>query len=178
MIPEKLTKLSLELARSNCRSSIRKSGIWWEYRRERSRPDESPAIDTGAHTFGQARCSTIQPRLSNWQGTGAPDPILASGYLNTLQGECGNGGLVDNDPSTGTTFDNNYYSNLLVNSGTFHSDQALLSDGGGTAASVNTFAGSQSQFFAQFVGGMLNMGRIPMPSGAFGEVRLNCRKAN
>ncbi|CAM6121126.1 unnamed protein product [Calypogeia fissa] len=137
---------------------------------------------SGAHTFGKTQCGTISPRLYNFQNSGTADPTINSAYLGTLQGECPNGGststTVDLDQATPVVFDNAYYANLLTGKGTLFSDQALESEGGSTASTVNGYSGNQNQFFDQFANSVIKMGRIGPPSGSTGQVRLNCRKVN
>ncbi|XVF47534.1 hypothetical protein PTKIN_Ptkin03bG0116500 [Pterospermum kingtungense] len=71
---------------------------------------------SGAHTFGRAQCETFMERLYNFNCTGNPDPTLNTTCLEILRQVCPQGGngtvLVNLDPKTPNTFDNNYYTNL------------------------------------------------------------------
>jgi peroxidase len=81
------------------------------------------------------------------------------------------------DLQTPTVFENNYYKNLLSKKGLLHSDQELF-NGGATDALVQSYVGSQSTFFADFVTGMIKMGDITPLTGSNGQIRKNCRRVN
>ncbi|KAK7278808.1 hypothetical protein RJT34_23846 [Clitoria ternatea] len=138
---------------------------------------------SGAHTFGRAQCQFFSQRLFNFSGSGSPDPTLNSTYLATLQQNCpqnGNGSTLNNlDPSTSDTFDNNYFSNLLINMGLLQTDQELFStNGSSTISIVNNFANNQTAFFQAFAQSMINMGNISPLTGSQGEIRTDCKKVN
>ncbi|QCE05178.1 peroxidase [Vigna unguiculata] len=138
---------------------------------------------SGAHTFGRAQCQFFSQRLFNFSGTGSPDPTLNSTYLATLQQNCpqnGSGSTLNNlDPSTPDTFDNNYFTNLLINQGLLQTDQELFStNGSSTISIVNNFANNQSAFFQAFAQSMINMGNISPLTGTQGEIRTDCKKVN
>ncbi|XP_047179608.1 peroxidase A2-like [Vigna umbellata] len=138
---------------------------------------------SGAHTFGRAQCQFFSQRLFNFSGTGSPDPTLNSTYLATLQQNCpqnGSGSTLNNlDPSTADTFDNNYFTNLLINMGLLQTDQELFStNGSSTISIVNNFANNQSAFFETFAQSMINMGNISPLTGTQGEIRTDCKKVN
>ncbi|XP_014512207.1 peroxidase A2 [Vigna radiata var. radiata] len=138
---------------------------------------------SGAHTFGRAQCQFFSQRLFNFSGTGSPDPTLNSTYLATLQQNCpqnGSGSTLNNlDPSTSDTFDNSYFTNLLINMGLLQTDQELFStNGSSTISIVNNFANNQSAFFETFAQSMINMGNISPLTGTQGEIRTDCKKIN
>ncbi|KAH7440107.1 hypothetical protein KP509_04G091600 [Ceratopteris richardii] len=142
---------------------------------------QDTVVLSGAHTIGQARCVSFNSRLYNFSGTGSPDPSINPSYLQTLQNTCPQGAnanaLSPLDVSTGTVFDNAYYTNLQVNEGLLLSDQELTSDSN-TAPLAATYAGSQSAFFSAFGQSIVKMGNISPLTGAQGEIRQNCRLVN
>ncbi|GLJ13165.1 hypothetical protein SUGI_0206650 [Cryptomeria japonica] len=129
---------------------------------------------SGGHTIGQARCTTFRSHIYN-------ETNIDSTFATSLQGSCPFSGGDDNlssiDVQTSTTFDNQYYVNLLSQKGLFHSDQELF-NGGSADSQVTTYANNQSSFFADFAEAMVNMGNINPLTGSSGEVRTNCRKIN
>lgn len=100
-------------------------------------------------------------------------------FAETLKKKCpkpnknGNAGqFLD---STASTFDNNYYKQLLAGKGVFGSDQALYGDYR-TKWMVESFANDQSLFFKEFAASMVKIGNVGVME--HGEVRLNCRVVN
>lgn len=77
--------------------------------------------------------------------------------------------------STASTFDNNYYKQLLAGKGVFGSDQALYTDYR-TRWIVESFDKDQSLFFREFAASMVKLGNVGVIEN--GEVRLNCRVVN
>ncbi|XP_014512063.1 peroxidase A2-like [Vigna radiata var. radiata] len=138
---------------------------------------------SGAHTFGRSQCQFFSQRLFDFNGTGNPDPTLNTTYLSSLQQNCpqnGNGAtLNDLDLSTPDTFDNDYFTNLLIHKGLLQTDQELFStDGASTISIVNNFANNQSAFFEAFAQSMINMGNISPLTGTQGQIRTDCKKVN
>ncbi|XP_022153786.1 peroxidase A2-like [Momordica charantia] len=138
---------------------------------------------SGAHTFGRAKCRVFAQRLNNFNGTGSPDPTLDPTYRDELVVACPTGELNNQialDVTTPDAFDNSYFTNLRNKRGLLQSDQELFStfDAAETIAIVTGFAGSQSDFFAQFGRSMINMGNISPLTGTDGEIRLNCGRVN
>ncbi|RDX79305.1 Peroxidase 15, partial [Mucuna pruriens] len=137
---------------------------------------------SGAHTFGRAHCSLFSDRLYNFSGTGKPDPTLDTSYLQQLRTKCPNGGpnnLVNFDPTTPDTIDNNYYSNLQVKKGLLQSDQELFSTtGADTINIVNKFSSDPKAFFDSFEASMIKMGNIAVLTGNKGEIRKQCNFVN
>jgi peroxidase len=129
---------------------------------------------SGAHTIGQARCTTFRNRIYN-------DSNINASFATSVKANCPSTGGDDTlsplDVLTPTTFDNKYYSNLKSQKGLFHSDQELF-NGGSTDSQVTTYSNNQNTFFTDFATAMVNMGNISPLTGTSGEIRTNCRKAN
>ncbi|VYS54847.1 unnamed protein product [Arabidopsis thaliana] len=138
---------------------------------------------SGGHTFGKAQCQFVTPRLYNFNGTNRPDPSLNPTYLVELRRLCpqnGNGTvLVNFDSVTPTTFDRQYYTNLLNGKGLIQSDQVLFSTpGADTIPLVNQYSSNTFVFFGAFVDAMIRMGNLKPLTGTQGEIRQNCRVVN
>ncbi|KAJ0979232.1 hypothetical protein J5N97_014706 [Dioscorea zingiberensis] len=130
----------------------------------------------GAHTIGQARCTSFRGHIYN-------DTDIDSSFAKTRQGSCpkasgsGDNNLAPLDLQTPTTFDNNYFKNLVNKKGLLHSDQQLF-DGGSTDSQVRSYSNNPSTFFSDFAAAMIKMGDISPLTGSSGEIRKNCRKTN
>ncbi|XP_030450996.2 peroxidase 4-like [Syzygium oleosum] len=130
----------------------------------------------GAHTIGQARCTNFRARIYN-------ESNIDSSFARTTKSNCprmtgvGDNNLAGLDFQSATSFDNNYYVNLVKKRGLLHSDQQLF-NGGSTDSLVRTYAKSQGTFFKDFVTSMINMGDIKPLTGSNGEIRKNCRRVN
>ncbi|RRT76470.1 hypothetical protein B296_00006350, partial [Ensete ventricosum] len=81
---------------------------------------------SGAHTIGQARCTTFRSHVYNDANV---DASFASTRKQTCPASGGNNNLVPLDLQTPTSFDNRYYQNLVVRQGLLHSDQELFNNG-------------------------------------------------
>ncbi|KAH9314531.1 hypothetical protein KI387_023158, partial [Taxus chinensis] len=131
---------------------------------------------SGAHTIGQARCTTFRARIYN-------DNNIDKAFANSLKASCpsttgsADSNLAPLDLVTPTGFDNNYYKDLTSKKGVFHSDQELF-NGGSTDSQVTTYSTSQNTFFTDFAAAMVRMGNITPLTGASGQIRKNCRKPN
>ncbi|KAL0367814.1 UNVERIFIED_CONTAM: Peroxidase 40 [Sesamum radiatum] len=136
---------------------------------------------SGAHTMGKARCSSFSARINSSSIiSNSPDVNLQ--YLQSLQQLCSqsdaNTTLADLDHITPTTFDNQYYVNLVSGEGLLGSDQALLTGNEETRSIIECYAGDVETFFEDFKMAMLKMGRLQQANGGDGEVRRNCRAVN
>lgn len=129
---------------------------------------------SGAHTIGQARCTTFRARVYN-------ESSIDTSFATSVKANCPSAGgdntLSPLDVVTPTTFDNNYYTDLGSQKGLLHSDQQLFS-GGSTNSQVTTYSANQNTFFTDFAAAMVNMGNISPLTGTSGQVRKNCRKVN
>ncbi|MQM16182.1 hypothetical protein Taro_049135 [Colocasia esculenta] len=137
---------------------------------------------SGAHTIGQAHCTSISSRLYNFSTTASTDPSLDATYASQLKQSCPQGStdaslVVPMDPPSPTVVDSSYYKNLLVNRGLFESDQALMSSTL-TAAQVRLYSTNEAAFKLRFAQAMVKMGQIGVLTGTSGEIRLNCKVIN
>ncbi|KZV14728.1 peroxidase 40-like [Dorcoceras hygrometricum] len=132
---------------------------------------------SGAHTMGKARCFTFNGRISS--GSNGPDVNLE--FLQSLQQLCSgsdaNATLADLDHMTPSTFDNEYYVNLLSGEGLLGSDQALVTGSVDTQQLVESYVDDMGAFFEDFKSAMLKMGSLASSEND-GEIRRNCRIVN
>ncbi|XP_057961836.1 peroxidase 27-like [Malania oleifera] len=135
----------------------------------------------GGHTIGTSHCFAFSSRLYNFTGKGDSDPSLDSNYIPKLRRKCKPGdanSLVEMDPGSFKTFDENYYKLVSKRRGLFQSDAALLDDSE-TKAYVKLQATTHgSTFFKDFGVSMVNMGRIGILTGNTGEIRKQCAMVN
>jgi len=138
------------------------------------------AIAIGAHTIGNARCTSFRQRLYN-SSNGEPDSSLDQYYAAALRFRCPRSGGDQNlfflDYATPYKFDNYYFKNILANKGLLSSDQILLTNLE-SAELVKTYAENNDIFFEQFAKSMIKMGNISPLTNSMGEIRKNCRQIN
>lgn len=79
--------------------------------------------------------------------------------------------------TTSDKFDNNYYKNLVSNSGLLQSDQALMGDNR-TAEMVMYYSKSLFLFPRDFGVSMVKMASTGVLTGQNGQIRKNCRAVN
>ncbi|PAN51894.1 hypothetical protein PAHAL_9G627800 [Panicum hallii] len=138
---------------------------------------------SGAHTIGNAHCSSFDSRLYSYGPNAAgQDPSMDPTYLAALAQQCpqqpaGADGTVAMDPVTPTAFDTNYYASIVAKRGLLASDQALLADPT-TAAQVVGYTNSPDTFQTDFAAAMVKMGAIGVLTGTAGTIRATCRVAN
>ena len=135
----------------------------------------------GGHSVGVAHCSFFQDRLSNFLGTGAPDPTMDQNLVSTLKGTCGSNPNVDPtaflDQNTSFVLDNQYYNQILNNKGLLQIDQELALDKS-SSKMVSNLAANNALFGQSFAKAMIKMGNIQVLEGNAGEIRKNCRVVN
>ncbi|KAJ8500913.1 hypothetical protein OPV22_011465 [Ensete ventricosum] len=138
---------------------------------------------SGAHTVGSSHCNAFSERFQqSSNGTMVPvDASLEKGYAKQLAEMCGAGAsattTVDNDPSTPSLFDNEYYVNLLANRGLLHSDSVLVTDAR-TRSAVEAFSESQDAFFMSWGESFVKLSTIGVKTGDEGEIRFSCSSVN
>ncbi|XP_042509435.1 peroxidase 10-like isoform X2 [Macadamia integrifolia] len=141
-----------------------------------------PSPFEGAHTIGFAQCFTFKRRLFNYMGSGKPDPTLNSFLLQNLQSTCpssdgANSNLAALDSVTINQFDNQYYKNLLNNSGLLESDQALIGDPR-TASMVDYYSKNPYMFYNDFAASMVKLSNVGILTGHDGQIRKKCGSLN
>ncbi|CAM0910346.1 unnamed protein product [Alopecurus aequalis] len=135
-------------------------------------PAEMTAL-SGAHTIGQAQCLNFNDRIYNDTNI---DPSFAALRRQTCP-RSGGTNLAPMDVQTPTTFDTDYYKNLMAKRGLFSSDQALF-NGGSEDSLVRQYSANPGLFRSDFVKAMIKMGDIKPLTGTAGEIRANCRCVN
>ncbi|MCL7050097.1 hypothetical protein MKW94_025808 [Papaver nudicaule] len=135
---------------------------------------------SGAHTIGQARCSTFNASLESRSSSAEPGDL---GFLASLAQLCSNNAdsanpLAPFDLATPATFDNQYFMNLWSGEALLPSDAALVAGNSPTLEIVQTYALHQETFFADFTRSMLKMGSLSPLTGENGQIRRNCRVIN
>ncbi|KAL0453358.1 UNVERIFIED_CONTAM: Peroxidase 57 [Sesamum latifolium] len=138
----------------------------------------------GAHTVGVAHCQFFQDRLSNFQGTGQPDPTMDLGLAARLLRTCGTTSRpVNSDPTVfldqGTSFvvDNQFYNQTRFKKGILQIDQELALDKS-TASMVSIFASNGVAFQQSFASAMIKLSKVQVLVGKAGDIRKNCRVFN
>ncbi|KAK7372556.1 hypothetical protein VNO80_05938 [Phaseolus coccineus] len=131
---------------------------------------------SGAHTIGQARCTTFRARIYN-------ETNIDTSFAHIRQSTCppnsgsGDNNLAPLDLATPTFFDNHYFKNLIQKKGLLHSDQQLF-NGGSTDSLIRTYNTNPASFFADFSAAMIKMGDISPLTGSLGEIRKKCGRVN
>lgn len=85
--------------------------------------------------------------------------------------------VVNNDPETSSTFDNQYYKNLLAHKGLFQTDSVLMEDDR-TRKIVEILANDQESFFERWTESFMKMSVIGVRVGEDGEIRRTCSAVN
>lgn len=130
---------------------------------------------SGAHTLGFTQCRVFRDRIYSESNI---DPKFASSLKKVCPRATGNGdtNLAGLDP-TPARFDTAYFSNLLLNKGLLHSDQALFG-GVSTDQLVKNYKYNPKLFWADFANSMVKMGNLNPLTGNEGNIRLKCSKLN
>lgn len=85
--------------------------------------------------------------------------------------------VVNNDPETSSTFDNQYYRNLLAHKGLFQTDSALVEDDR-TRKIVEVLASDEESFFERWSESFVKMSVMGVRVGEEGEIRRSCSAVN
>lgn len=81
------------------------------------------------------------------------------------------------NPSSPELMDSAYYDDLQANRGLFTTDQVLWNDPA-TSYQVRGNTQNEYEWKAKFAEAMVKMGEVGVLTGAYGEIRTNCRVVN
>lgn len=128
---------------------------------------------SGAHTLGQAHCSSFTSRLRPTM-----DVNLDVNFANTLIQLCPDGSNnVHSLDATPNSFDNKLFKQLLSGDALLAADAAMELDGH-TMYFVKQYARSTAKFNSQFVSSFLKMSQLSVLTGSSGEIRKTCSAIN
>ncbi|KAL2937426.1 Peroxidase 52, partial [Bienertia sinuspersici] len=119
---------------------------------------------SGAHTIGQARCTTFRDHIYNDTNI---NPTFATTRKATCPGPSsgtGDDNLAPLDVVTANRFDNGYFQGLLTRRGLLHSDQELF-NGGSQDGLTRVYSFSYVAFANDFANAMIKMGNISPLTG-------------
>ncbi|KAH6785610.1 hypothetical protein C2S51_038065 [Perilla frutescens var. frutescens] len=136
---------------------------------------------SGSHTIGTSHCSSFTNRLYNFTGRGDSDPSLDPNYAARLRLKCSptdQRTLVEMDPGSFKTFDEDYYTLVAKRRGLFTSDSALLADTETRDYVLRQARTKGSTFLNDFAESMVKMGKIGVLTGNQGEIRRRCAFLN
>ncbi|KAI5340355.1 PREDICTED: peroxidase [Prunus dulcis] len=136
---------------------------------------------SGGHTIGTSHCDSFSSRLYNFTDKGDTDPKLDKNYIARLKKKCKPGDtktLVEMDPGSFKSFDEDYYTLVAKRRGLFHSDSALLDDPETRAYVIQQATSHGATFLKDFGASMVNMGNIGVLTGNSGEIRKQCALVN
>ncbi|TKY59124.1 Peroxidase 10 [Spatholobus suberectus] len=88
-----------------------------------------------------------------------------------------NSNLAPLDATSTLMFDNEYYRNVLNNTGLLESDQALIGDRR-TAPMVYYYSNNQLSFYNDFAASMMKLSNVGVLTGIKGKIRKKCGSVN
>ncbi|KAF5202794.1 Peroxidase [Thalictrum thalictroides] len=112
---------------------------------------------SGAHSIGQARCSSFRDRI--YSNTSNIDPAFALARQATCPRIGGDANLAPLDPQSPGRFGNNFFQALMNRRGLLNSDQVLF-NGGSSDSIVRTYANAATVFSTDFMNAMFKMGNL------------------
>ncbi|XWS64090.1 hypothetical protein CRYUN_Cryun06bG0157300 [Craigia yunnanensis] len=139
------------------------------------------AVLSGGHTIGTSHCNGFTNRLYNFTGKGDTDPSMDPNYIVNLKQKCKPGDtttLVEMDPGSFKTFDEDYFTLVTKRRGLFQSDAALLNDAETKAYVILQSSTHGSTFAKDFAESMVKMGEVGVLTGKQGEIRKHCALVN
>ncbi|XP_019226938.1 PREDICTED: putative Peroxidase 48 isoform X2 [Nicotiana attenuata] len=156
----------------------------------------------GGHNIGKIGCEFIRPRLSNFMGTGFPDPTIPFDFLEELKRKCPeNNNTINNMfseriarslsesamsysqrlsafSSVGASFDNHYYKTLMRGRGLLFADQQLMANEKTAAVVIDYALDDGTMFRTEFAHAMAKLSDFGVLTGSKGEVRCSCSHLN
>ncbi|MCL7048049.1 hypothetical protein MKW94_019737 [Papaver nudicaule] len=135
----------------------------------------------GAHSNGAVHCNFILQRLTNFSGTGGPDPAIKDEFVETMRARCAAAdpaAFIDlkNDGAAEAGFGTHYYQGLVQNFNVLASDQKLMNSEK-TASWVRAYASNQLLFTEDFSSAMIKLSDRGVLTGpGVGEIRRTCSK--
>ncbi|KMT01977.1 hypothetical protein BVRB_9g208860 [Beta vulgaris subsp. vulgaris] len=132
---------------------------------------------SGAHTIGQARCTTFRTHIYNETNINPSFAPLRQAQCPGPASGAGDENIAPLDIVTPNRFDRGYFLGLVTRRGLLHSDQELL-NGGSQDALVRLYSINYVAFANDFANAMVKMGNINPLTGSNGEIRNNCRVVN
>ncbi|KAI3885611.1 hypothetical protein MKX03_009309 [Papaver bracteatum] len=141
---------------------------------------------SGAHTIGQARCSSFSSSLQGRSTRNSDGPPLDLEFVASLKQLCSNTAnsssssaatLTALDLAAPATFDNQYFINLVSGEALLPSDQVLVAGNSPMLEIVESYAIDPLAFFEDFKRSMVRMGSLSPLTGETGRIR-NCRVTN
>ncbi|KAL0009222.1 hypothetical protein SO802_010724 [Lithocarpus litseifolius] len=119
-------------------------------------------------------------RLSNFKGTGQPDPTIAPDFLTEMRMRCQDSNGTTSRPSSSSmaslemSFDTHYYQSLLNGRGLLFAAQQLMANEK-TTRLIRAYAlDDGSTFRMDFAQAMMKMSGLNLLTGSQGQVRRNC----
>ncbi|KAK1568773.1 hypothetical protein Q3G72_028497 [Acer saccharum] len=136
---------------------------------------------SGGHTIGTSHCSSFTDRLYNFTGKGITEQSLDPNYAIQLKKKCkptDTKTLVEMDPGSVRTVDEDYYTLAAKRRGLFQSDAALLDDTETKAYVKFQSATHGKTFAADFANSMVKLGKIGVLTVKAGQIRKQCAFVN
>ncbi|KAJ3698135.1 hypothetical protein LUZ61_001840 [Rhynchospora tenuis] len=133
---------------------------------------------SGAHSVGQAHCSSFTGRLYPYDPT-----QIDSTFAQTLQGECPQNatvnGVVPQDYATPNVLDVQYYTDVLNNKVLFFSDYSLSTDPvAKTTMQLYSTDVLNVLWRPKFIAAMQKLGQVQVLTGTQGQIRTTCGAIN
>lgn len=135
----------------------------------------------GGHNIGTIHCQFLTERLTNFSGTGRPDPSIEPSFLNVMMSKCidPQDGLEEPgldmslQAEAGPEFGAHYYNSLLQGKGILRADQQLMASEG-TASWVQAYQSDRCLFQRDFAYVMMKLSNFKVLAEPAGQIRHHC----